>query len=86
MSRRNTESIDTWTAHWQFKSKMDQTRRPELDLLLKRFNYGVTDILPDGARILDLATGNGPVAFSCAERAYKRKRLLHIHAVDAARI
>lgn len=86
MSRRNTESIDTWTAHWQFNSKMDQTRRPELDLLLEPIWYEFTDILPDGARILDLATGNGPVAFSCAERAYKRKRLLHIHAVDAARI
>ena len=86
MSERNTDSIDTWTAHWQFNSTDSQAKRPELDVLLEPIWTEFTDTLPDGVRILDLATGNGPVAFSCAERARARKHRLDIVAVDAAGI
>ncbi|MBT8048316.1 MAG: methyltransferase domain-containing protein [Xanthomonadales bacterium] len=43
-------------------------------------------MLADGAKVLDVATGNGPVALSCAQRARANRKRLHIDAVDAAGI
>jgi ubiquinone/menaquinone biosynthesis C-methylase UbiE len=86
MSIRNSESIDPWTACWQFDSAGNRTKRPELDLLIEPIWYEFIDSLTEGARILDLATGNGAVALSCAERARARQHGLHIDAVDAAGI
>jgi ubiquinone/menaquinone biosynthesis C-methylase UbiE len=79
-------SITPWTAHWQFDSATNQSDRPELDLLIEPVWHEFTDLLSEGARILDLATGNGTVALSCAERARARRLQLHIDAVDAAGI
>lgn len=42
--------------------------------------------LPDGARILDVGTGNGVVAMIAVETASKRGRNWEIHASDLARI
>lgn len=80
------DSIIPWTAYWQFESASGQSKRPELDLIIEPVWLEFTDILADGARILDVATGNGPVALSCAERARACRKRLHIDAVDAAGI
>lgn len=42
--------------------------------------------LPDGARILDVGTGNGAVAMIAAETALATERTWEIHATDLARI
>lgn len=42
--------------------------------------------LPDGARILDVGTGNGVVAMIAAETAAARGRTWEIHATDLAQI
>jgi SAM-dependent methyltransferase len=44
------------------------------------------DALPDNARLLDLATGNGTVARICMARALARGINLDIDAIDAAEI
>lgn len=43
-------------------------------------------MLPDGARILDVGTGNGVVAMIAAETALARGRNWEIHATDLAQI
>lgn len=84
MGERITDSIDAWTAYWQFNALPGESVRPELDQLLEPVWNEVTDLLPDGARVLDMATGNGPVALSCAARSRTRRNHLQIDAVDAA--
>jgi SAM-dependent methyltransferase len=86
MSVRNVDSIAPWTARWKFESAAGQSKRPELDLLIEPVWHEFIDGLPEGARILDLATGNGAVAISCAQRARSRRVQLYIDAVDAAEI
>ena len=86
MTSRDRESIAHWTACWQFESKVSGSDRPPLDILIEPIWFEFTDRLPRGARILDLATGNGTVARSCAERARASRKPLEIEAVDAADI
>jgi SAM-dependent methyltransferase len=83
---RTTDSIDAWTAYWQFNALDSRSVRPVLDRQLEPVWNEITDLLPDGARILDLATGNGSVALSCAQRSRTRRNHLRIDAVDAAEI
>ena len=40
--------------------------------------------LPDGARVLDVGTGNGIVAFLARDAAKARGRNFHIEGIDAA--
>jgi ubiquinone/menaquinone biosynthesis C-methylase UbiE len=42
--------------------------------------------LPDGARVLDIATGNGAIALIARETAQRMGRNLEIHGADVARI
>ncbi|MDH4048806.1 MAG: class I SAM-dependent methyltransferase [Gammaproteobacteria bacterium] len=42
--------------------------------------------LPDGARVLDMGTGNGAVALIARETAQENERYFEIHGVDLARI
>jgi SAM-dependent methyltransferase len=84
MGQTTSDPIDPWTAYWQFNAQSGNSARPELDVLLEPAWNEFTDLLPNGARILDLATGNGPVALSCAERSRSRHSQLRIDAVDAA--
>lgn len=81
-----TDSIEAWTAYWQFNARDSRSVRPELDRQLEPVWNEITDLLPGGARILDLATGNGSVALSCAQRSRARLNHLQIDAVDAAEI
>ena len=86
MSIKNPDSIAPWTACWQFEAAGERPARPELDLIIEPVWQEFTDSLAEGSKILDVATGNGPVALSCAERARERRLGLHIDAVDAAEI
>ena len=86
MSLKNPDSIAPWTACWQLESAAGGSKRPELDLHIEPVWHEFMDTLTEGTRILDLATGNGTVALSCAERARERGIRIHIDAVDAARI
>ena len=86
MSFKDPDSIAPWTASWQFESAASGSNRPPLDLLIEPSWFEFTDLLPKGARMLELATGNGAVARSCAERARARRKPLEIEAVDAADI
>jgi len=86
MSIGNADSIAPWTACWQLESAVGCSERPELDLHIEPVWHEFVDTLTEDARILDLATGNGTVALSCAVRARGRGIRIHIDAVDAARI
>ncbi len=86
MTTRSPESIAAWTAVWQFEAAGNRPARPEHDLVIEPVWHEFTDSLAEGARILDMATGNGIVALSCAERARARRQHLQIDAVDAADI
>lgn len=56
------------------------------DLEVKRAWVEFFSTLPDGARILDIGTGNGIVASIAAECAAARRFAWEIHASDLARI
>jgi SAM-dependent methyltransferase len=82
----SSKTVDAWTAYWlhgRLASCFDGTG---LDVNLTRLWDDYVDQLPDAARVLDLATGNGIVAGSCAARAHTRRITLHLEAVDAADI
>lgn len=82
----SSKTVDAWTAYWRhgrLASCFDGTGL-EVDLISLWDDY--VDQLPDAARVLDLATGNGIVARSCAARAQTRMITLQIEAVDAAHI
>ena len=85
-SFKDPDAIAPWTASWQHESASNGSNRPPLDLLIEPSWFEFTDLLPEGARLLELATGNGTVARSCAERAHAHQNPLEIEAVDAADI
>jgi ubiquinone/menaquinone biosynthesis C-methylase UbiE len=53
---------------------------------LREFWFDFFGALPDGARVLDIGTGNGAVAFLARDAADARGRQFHIEGIDAARI
>jgi len=83
---KNSDTIAPWTDHWQFKSAAGGSDRTSLDILIEPSWIEFTDLLPSDATVLELATGNGVVARSCAERASACRKALEIDAVDAADI
>ena len=86
MSSSHPDSIAPWTACWQFEAAGNRPDRPEQDRIIEPVWHDFTDSMPDGARLLDLATGNGVVALCCADRARARQLNVQIDAVDAAEI
>lgn len=86
MGRDPNQSIDAWTAYWQSGRCASCFEGSEAEVQLTSHWNSLVDELEDGARVLDLATGNGTVARSCAARARMRRISLRIDAVDAARI
>lgn len=78
---------ESWSAYW---------RRGEPTTLnffreaytgeLAEFWHALVDALPDAARVLDLATGNGAVAVVVERRSRSLGRRLRIEAVDVAQI
>ena len=77
---------DNWTDYWRSGRGASCFEGSALEVRLTRIWNDFVDRLPDGARVLDLATGNGTVARSCAARARDRGIELRINAVDAAAI
>lgn len=82
----NVQAIDSWTAYWRTGSSASCFQGSDTEVRLTQVWNEFIDELPDGARLLDLATGNGTVVRSCAARARARSIGLHIEAVDAAEI
>ena len=77
---------DPWTALWQTGAGSSCFENADDELHLSQFWGEHVDALPDHARMLDLATGNGTVAQICAARAIESKKHLEIDAIDAADI
>lgn len=86
MSSDTQSSIDAWTAYWRTGRGASCVDGSDTEVRLTKVWDEFVDELSDGARLLDLATGNGTVARICAARARTRKIKLRIEAVDAARI
>ena len=80
------DTIEDWTDYWRSGRGASCFEGSSLEVRLTRIWDDFVDRLPDGARLLDLATGNGTVARSCAARARDRGIELRIDAVDAAAI
>jgi SAM-dependent methyltransferase len=86
MAVDSSQAMSAWTAFWRTGSGASCFEGSETELRLTRVWNEFVDGCADGARILDLATGNGTAARCCAARARERKIRLHIDAVDAAEI
>jgi SAM-dependent methyltransferase len=86
MPTDTTHSIDAWSAYWRSGKSASCIEGVNLEELLTATWNEFFDEFPDGARLLDLATGNGVVARLCAARARARGVVWHIEAVDAAEI
>lgn len=82
----NLQSIDSWTAYWRTGRGASCFEGSDTEVRLTQVWNEFVDALPDDARLLDLATGNGTVVRGCAARARVRNIRLHIDAVDAAEI
>lgn len=86
MNAETTPSIDSWTAYWRTGRGASCFDGCDTEVDLTRLWDELVDALADGARLLDLATGNGTVVRSCTARAQARAIRLAIDAVDAADI
>jgi SAM-dependent methyltransferase len=86
MTADNADSIDAWTAYWRTGQGASCFGGPDTERRLTAVWNEVVDSLAHGARVLDLATGNGAVARACVARARTRGIDLNIEAVDAAEI
>lgn len=79
-------SEDNWTDYWRSGRGASCFEGSAIEVRLTQVWDGFMDRLANGARVLDLATGNGTVARSCAARARHRGIRIRIDAVDAAAI
>lgn len=86
MNAESTPSVESWTAYWRTGRDASCFDGCDTEVRLARVWDELVDALADGARLLDLATGNGTVVRSCAARAQARAIRLEIDAVDAADI
>jgi SAM-dependent methyltransferase len=86
MADENSQPRDAWTVYWRAGRSASCFEGSDLEVRLTQLWDEFVDRLPTGARVLDLATGNGTVARSCAARARARNLSLRIDAVDAAAI
>jgi SAM-dependent methyltransferase len=86
MTGSSLPATDAWTAFWQTGSRASCFQGSGAELRLHRVWDEFVDGFEDGARLLDLATGNGTVACRCAARARARNIHLRIEGVDAAAI
>lgn len=77
---------DDWTDYWRSGRGASCFEGSAIEVSLTRLWDEFIDRLDNGARVLDLATGNGTVARSCAARARRRGIDIRIDAVDAAAI
>lgn len=81
-------NLEQWEAHYRRGAIATCPTGPEgsLDLEVRASWVEFFSMLPEGARILDVGTGNGVVALIAAETASERGLGWDIHATDLARI
>ncbi len=85
-----TDAADSsaWTTYWQ-ANRLDSciSQRTEQDYVeLYQFWASLTGLVASGARIIDLATGNGAVAVRLAQAAKVASKDIYLDAVDLAAI
>jgi ubiquinone/menaquinone biosynthesis C-methylase UbiE len=83
-----TLSVDQWEAFYRGGALATGPTGPDgsYDLEVRQAWSDFFSSLTDGARVLDVGTGNGVVALIAAETAAARGQRLEIHATDLARI
>ncbi|MEX2495738.1 MAG: methyltransferase domain-containing protein [Woeseia sp.] len=86
MTEKDSAVVEPWTAYWRTGTPASCFNHENTEVRLAQVWQEFVDGLRDDARLLDLATGNGTVARSCAASARALKRKLNIEAVDAAAI
>jgi len=86
MAMSTTRENQSWTEYWRTGASVSCIAGAEVETQLTFLWNEFVDSLDDGARILDLATGNGIVAVNCISRARVRNMHLQVDAVDAADI
>lgn len=82
------ENAACWSSYWAggALTSLPEDFRANYDGEIEAFWRARGDLLPDGARVLDVCTGNGAVALLLARIARQAGRRLQITAIDAARI
>lgn len=86
MNGERAQSIDSWTEYWKSGRGASCFQGSDAEVRLNRLWEELVDDLADGARVLDLATGNGTVAACCAARGRACGIALKVDGVDAAAI
>ena len=82
------ETLSIWDRYWQadrIASCFDVIGRNYDEALLRDWRVFFMS-LENGARLLDLCTGNGAIALVAAEVSAAHNKLFHIEAVDSAAI
>jgi ubiquinone/menaquinone biosynthesis C-methylase UbiE len=81
-------SVNQWEAYYRKGALATGPTGPDgsYDLELREAWVQFFSTLADGARVLDVGTGNGVVALIAAETAAARGQRFEIHATDLARI
>ena len=81
-------SVEQWEAYYRGGALATCPTSPEggYDLEVREAWVAFFSMLPDGARVLDVGTGNGVVALIAAETAAARGIAFEIHGSDLARI
>jgi len=82
------EPLQHWSNYWSsgVQTSLPQDFQNNYDGEIYTFWSDVVSTLSDGARVLDLCTGNGAVALLLAEAAIKQNKRLNITAVDLSQI
>jgi SAM-dependent methyltransferase len=86
--RRNRLDAEEWSRFWQrgtvttFEGHFSEN----YDAEIRDFWWAEFERMPDGARVVDLATGNGAVALLAAQFAREHGRSLRITGLDSAAI
>ena len=77
-----------WSQYWRNGTITTFHRRfaDNYDGPVRDHWHGVLDRLPDGARVVDLATGNGALALIAAQYSYRKQRRFDVVGVDTADI
>lgn len=81
-------TLDHWEAYYRGGALVSCPTGPQANYSkeVRSTWTGFFTALPDGARILDIGCGNGPVALIATETAAGLSRTFHIDAIDLAEI
>lgn len=87
MTDSPTDTFQHWSDYWSTGAltSLPQDFAFNYDGEVAEFWQTIFSTLPDPARVLDVCTGNGPIALMAAQWAEREKRDCHIQAADAAR-